>query len=820
VSGGAGTPVWTNLDRQALVIEGQYRRDRWRYFRSAMRGILAEALGIGSGHHRAPRRTRAGLLKPALVLSLVFFVTLSYGGGISYGHWITQVPVDTHMRTGVLSLTTSGLDPGFNFDCETHRFPKHAISFVRLWAPDQEPGDLTSGGSGAVKIEEDGSETADGYSIEPADAAIGDSLTIHLGETDVTIGSWVPKPQDAQEFVGFTFAVDGDPVVVDVKANGDLWRTTLSGSGLWSLDGMPDTDSILITSCRAPSITGTFIIGNDGSIPATADLVLAGPVDNCERFELIVETPAGVLAQGPLCASLNQPFSVAEQLDPGASVPVSLTLTLLDPIESFTMPLALEVEFAQWNGGGWMAADQQQMDVIVSVVAPDPVLTLTESSAENEKEQDTDGSNEEEETSGDVPAEEPPGDETPPGDEPPEGETPPPDSEPPTDPATLDGLVWEDVDGNGATLGTEAAVAGVQVMLFDGQGELITSAVTNETGRYRITDIVPGEYLAEFVATDGFTFLVTSEPTDEEIEVIAEELGVSADALTLSDVTSADGPDGRTELMLLAAGSNDGVADAALVLDDDAAPAEPPEDEQPPSDDPPNGEQPPGDDQPPPSGEKDPKLASLSGYVWVDTDDDHLTVLDGSEPRVEGAEVVLLTLDGVEVGAALTDGQGFYEITGLEPGTYVASVIPPDGLEPSIPPETTAFETLEDLDTYLQGIADLLGVPIEDLILSDITGLDDSLSGLTDPLTLEPGDNPGVADAALIPAPSEEESQTTDDTTVANQDGAAKEQQPPSVPPPTDNNDPDPGSGDDTPTTTTTTSNNPGGDRSNENSDD
>lgn len=71
-----------------------------------------------------------------------------------------------------------------------------------------------------------------------------------------------------------------------------------------------------------------------------------------------------------------------------------------------------------------------------------------------------------------------------------------------------------------------------------------------------------------------------------------------------------------------------------------------------------------------------PAFGSVTGTVVWDNDGSR-TVNEGDKP-VPG-QVVVLKRDGKEVTRTLTDGNGFYEFPGLEPGKYTIEVIGPDG---------------------------------------------------------------------------------------------------------------------------------------------
>ena len=62
----------------------------------------------------------------------------------------------------------------------------------------------------------------------------------------------------------------------------------------------------------------------------------------------------------------------------------------------------------------------------------------------------------------------------------------------------------------------------------------------------------------------------------------------------------------------------------------------------------------------------DQALAQISGFVYVDLDDDGIR--DPGEPPIPGVEI-LLEQDDVEIENTLTDSNGFYQFADLEAGT-------------------------------------------------------------------------------------------------------------------------------------------------------
>ncbi|MFT5527519.1 MAG: serine-aspartate repeat-containing protein C/D/E, partial [Pirellulaceae bacterium] len=62
------------------------------------------------------------------------------------------------------------------------------------------------------------------------------------------------------------------------------------------------------------------------------------------------------------------------------------------------------------------------------------------------------------------------------------------------------------------------------------------------------------------------------------------------------------------------------------------------------------------------------KMASISGHVYHDRNDNGQR--QGGEEGIQGVEVVAVDAAGIVAGRTTTNGQGFYQIDDLEPGTY------------------------------------------------------------------------------------------------------------------------------------------------------
>ena len=70
------------------------------------------------------------------------------------------------------------------------------------------------------------------YCYRVEDAQIGqEGLQVSVSDLVVTVQSWIPKDDNPNEFVGFTYTFSGDDVLVLVKAGQDVFAA--QGTGNW-----------------------------------------------------------------------------------------------------------------------------------------------------------------------------------------------------------------------------------------------------------------------------------------------------------------------------------------------------------------------------------------------------------------------------------------------------------------------------------------------------------------------------------------------------------------------------------------------------------
>jgi len=72
--------------------------------------------------------------------------------------------------------------------------------------------------------------------------------------------------------------------------------------------------------------------------------------------------------------------------------------------------------------------------------------------------------------------------------------------------ASLDGLVWNDLDRNGIQSLNEAGVPNVAVTLITAAGNVAGTATTDSNGAYHFQDLTPGAYFVTLLPPPGFVF--------------------------------------------------------------------------------------------------------------------------------------------------------------------------------------------------------------------------------------------------------------------------------------------------------------------------
>ena len=223
--------------------------------------------------------------------------------------------------------------------------------------------------------------------------------------------------------------------------------------------------------------------------------------------------------------------------------------------------------------------------------------------------------------------------------------------------AEIGDFVWHDLDGDGVQDSDEPGIPGVQVDLYDGEGNLVGTMFTDADGNYLFENLYPGEYYLDFGTPDGF------DPTFQD---------QGGNDATDSD---ADPVTGLTIVTTLDPGESDLSWDAGFYI-----------------------------------------CIPVGEFVWYDTDFDDFR--DFNENGINGLLVQLYkfngsgyelydeVLTGLKPGTQSTDG--YFKFCAPPGQYYVAIDIPPYGLVPArkdaqgfIPLTTNGEQTTDnDMDRF------------------------------------------------------------------------------------------------------------------------
>jgi hypothetical protein len=181
--------------------------------------------------------------------------------------------------------------------------------------------------------------------------------------------------------------------------------------------------------------------------------------------------------------------------------------------------------------------------------------------------------------------------------------------------ASVGDFVWNDINMNGKQDLGEPGIAGVTVTLYDNNNVPVSRTVTDATGFYLFSNLLPGTYSVGFgtiPAGSGFTVK-------------------NAAGTTIANDSDPDQATGKTAQFTLVAGQSNRDMDAGLVM----------------------------------------LLAAVGDYVWNDANRDGLQ--DATEPGVAGITATLYSStdntigngDDIAVASAVTNAKGFYLINNI-----------------------------------------------------------------------------------------------------------------------------------------------------------
>ncbi|MFN3152565.1 SdrD B-like domain-containing protein [Bremerella sp.] len=188
-----------------------------------------------------------------------------------------------------------------------------------------------------------------------------------------------------------------------------------------------------------------------------------------------------------------------------------------------------------------------------------------------------------------------------------------------SEPADLSGYVYHDRNNNGIREAGEEGIGGTTVRLFDENGNLVDTLITNNDGFYHFTGLTKGVYR-----------IVETQPTGYLDGLDA------AGTINGSTVGSATNPGDVIHTIDLKFGQSGIEYDFGEVLP-----------------------------------------TSIGGFVHVDPNQD--CIFDPGEQPLSGVKITLLDESGNEIATTFTDANGHYQFDGLPPGNYTVVESQPTG---------------------------------------------------------------------------------------------------------------------------------------------
>lgn len=184
--------------------------------------------------------------------------------------------------------------------------------------------------------------------------------------------------------------------------------------------------------------------------------------------------------------------------------------------------------------------------------------------------------------------------------------------------ATIGDFVWEDKNANGIQDSGEPGIQGATVTLLNSVGGVITTSTTNSSGFYSFINLIPGTYAISSALPSGFD----GASTPLQGGNASKDSNINVSTFTSLNVT-------------VISGQYDATLDAGFY-----------------------------------------KFAAIGNFVWVDINGNGTQ--DLGEPPVAGVTVNLHNgLTQATLLTTTTDSNGFYNFTGLVPGSYTVSIVKP-----------------------------------------------------------------------------------------------------------------------------------------------
>lgn len=180
--------------------------------------------------------------------------------------------------------------------------------------------------------------------------------------------------------------------------------------------------------------------------------------------------------------------------------------------------------------------------------------------------------------------------------------------------ASLGDYVWYDLNHDGIQDVNELGVSGVTVTLFDSDGTIVGTTITDATGHYLFQEITPATYSVGFSLPIGYIF----SPKDQGAN---DELDSDVDPIT-----------GKTSNVTIIAGENNMTLDAGIFAQQN-------------------------------------NTASLGDFVWNDKNNNGIQ--EPGETGVRGVTVKLYDNNNNLISTTVTDEFGYYIFNNLTPSDYI-----------------------------------------------------------------------------------------------------------------------------------------------------
>jgi len=182
-------------------------------------------------------------------------------------------------------------------------------------------------------------------------------------------------------------------------------------------------------------------------------------------------------------------------------------------------------------------------------------------------------------------------------------------------PARVSGQVWLDVNRDGILQTIERGISDVTINLMEMDMTIVNTVSTGSDGDYNFTNIPSGDYILEIMNSDTYAMTTAHVGNDPTVYSHFDESSRSSDPIAVSE------------------GDNISNMNGGLI----------------------------------------PNIGSMSGTIWLDTDDDGK--YDTDENGIQGINVNLLRADESIVSSIFTDASGAYSFTDLDAGDYILEVV-------------------------------------------------------------------------------------------------------------------------------------------------